>query len=54
MFGTSFEVQARKSSLGQTTVGIWLSRDTKENLFVLDVEGSDSAERKFNDNVIEN
>lgn len=35
-------------------LGIWLSRDKNANVLILDVEGSDSAERKFSDNVVEN
>lgn len=54
MFETSFDVQQRSHHLGQTTIGIWLSRDKSANVLVLDVEGSDSAERKFSDTVVEN
>ncbi len=54
VFGTEFDVQVRGKNLGQTTVGIWLSKDLNSNVLVLDVEGSDSVERKVSDNVVEN
>ncbi|KAM3131180.1 hypothetical protein pb186bvf_016760 [Paramecium bursaria] len=54
VFGTSFDVQDRTKQLGQTTIGIWVSRDKNANVLVLDVEGSDSVERKAGENMVEN
>ncbi|CAK59029.1 unnamed protein product (macronuclear) [Paramecium tetraurelia] len=54
LFGTQFDVQNRQQSVGQTTVGIWISKDVKNNVVVLDVEGSDSVERKSGENMVEN
>ncbi|CAK89528.1 unnamed protein product (macronuclear) [Paramecium tetraurelia] len=54
LFGTKFDVQNRQQSVGQTTVGIWLSKDVQNNVVVLDVEGSDSVERKSGENMVEN
>ncbi|CAD8200944.1 unnamed protein product [Paramecium octaurelia] len=53
-FGTKFDVQNRQESVGQTTVGIWISKDVQNNVVVLDVEGSDSVERKSGENMVEN
>ncbi|CAD8195042.1 unnamed protein product [Paramecium octaurelia] len=54
LFGTKFDVQNRQQSVGQTTVGIWISKDVQNNVVVLDVEGSDSVERKSGENMVEN
>ncbi|CAD8096292.1 unnamed protein product [Paramecium sonneborni] len=54
LFGTKFDVQNRQQSVGQTTVGVWISKDIQNNIVVLDVEGSDSVERKSGENMVEN
>lgn len=46
LFHTTFEVQSRKERIGQTTKGIWFSVDPQHNMFIFDVEGSDSNERQ--------
>lgn len=46
LFNTTFDVQSRKERIGQTTKGIWFSVDPKHNIFIFDVEGSDSNERQ--------
>lgn len=51
VFGTRFDVQDRSKNVGQTTIGIWMSKATENNIIVLDVEGSDSVERKSGENV---
>eukprot|EP00698_Gefionella_okellyi_P020163 TRINITY_DN6300_c0_g1_i1.p1 TRINITY_DN6300_c0_g1~~TRINITY_DN6300_c0_g1_i1.p1 ORF type:complete len:737 (+),score=173.80 TRINITY_DN6300_c0_g1_i1:48-2258(+) len=44
MFGTPFEVM-NDDERRQTTQGIWLARAVEMPIFVLDIEGTDSAER---------
>lgn len=45
LFGTRFDVMNASQKRQQTTKGIYASADKEKNLFVLDVEGSDSKER---------
>mmetsp|Transcript_14687 Transcript_14687/g.12508 ORF Transcript_14687/g.12508 Transcript_14687/m.12508 type:complete len:91 (-) Transcript_14687:483-755(-) len=45
VFGTDFEVLDPNEGLKQTTKGVWGAIIEKAKLFVLDVEGVDSAER---------
>jgi hypothetical protein len=45
LFETSFDVMNAHGGRGQTTKGIWMSRDPKKNILVLDVEGTDGRER---------
>ena len=47
MFGTKFEVMDQAVNQ-QTTEGIWLSINKDKNVFVMDVEGTDSSERNSN------
>jgi GTPase SAR1 family protein len=45
LFGTTFKTAEVAGP--QTTQGIWVSRDQKNNIIVLDIEGSDSLEQQF-------
>lgn len=45
MFGTKFNVLNEDFGRCQTTKGIWLSTDEAKNIFIFDIEGTDSKER---------
>ena len=45
LFGTQFDVMNAKGGRGQTTKGIWMSKDSDRNILVMDVEGTDGRER---------
>ena len=53
LYGTSFSVMNAENQRQQTTKGIWITSIPEEDLFVLDIEGSDSRERWQEKNTIE-